>query len=468
MRLRFALAAALPALFCIAAMALLADRLARSALEEELGMRLVAVAQAAAAALPADRVDTLGPGDESTRTYGHVRDRLETLARATSTRLFLVRLDRTALADSEGTFRIGAPVPSLERDRLELSRVRQGRVAASQVLFEGADGQLYKTGYAPLLDPTGKVVAVVGADGTAPSFATLRRFRSLLAGLALLGAVLGALAAVAAALTVARPLRSLAAAARRIGQGDLETPLPPREKALGEVEILRRTLEEMRQALRARNEEREMMLAGIAHEVRNPLGGMELFAGMLAEDLRGEPELAHVERIRSEIGTLRRVVEEFLDYARARPFQLEEIDGAVLAAEVKDLLRPQAEARSVWIEASGSGHFAGDREALRRAALNLLRNAIEASPPSARVSLIVTSDGTGAAIEVADRGPGISPEARTRLFEPFFTTKEQGTGLGLALAKKVADAHGGRLELEARKDGGTCARLTYPARAGPP
>ena len=133
-------------------MALVADSLARRALEDELSARLVAAAQAAAAALPADRVARLAPGDEGTRTYGHVRARLESVARATGTRLFVVRADRTALADSAGSARIGEPVLALERDRVEIAEAARGRAVASQVLFEGSDGRLYKTGYAPLRD----------------------------------------------------------------------------------------------------------------------------------------------------------------------------------------------------------------------------------------------------------------------------------------------------------------------------
>ena len=107
MRRRFALAAALPALVSFAAMALVADRLARRALEDEVSARLVAAAKTAAAALPADRVARLGPGDEATRTYGHVRARLDPVARATGTRLLVLRPDGTALADSQGRVRIG-------------------------------------------------------------------------------------------------------------------------------------------------------------------------------------------------------------------------------------------------------------------------------------------------------------------------------------------------------------------------
>jgi signal transduction histidine kinase len=341
--------------------------------------------------------------------------------------------------------------------------VAAGRSAASQVLFEGRDGELYKTGYAPLADASGRVVALVAADGTAPSFATLRAFRSLLLALAVGGAVLGAAAAVVAAHSVTRPLHALAAAARRIGAGDLDSALPA-GGGRGEVETLRRTLEEMREALRARDRERETMLAGIAHEVRNPLGAMALYAGALADDLSGRPEAAHVARIRQELGGLSRLVEEFLDFARHRPLDVEPVDGARLAEEVRELCLPLAEAGGVALAAGGAGAFLADRHLLRRAALNLVRNAIEASPRGAVVALDVEAAGDVVALTVLDRGPGLPAAARARLYEPFSTTKPGGTGLGLALARQAALAHGGALEVGDREGGGTAARLTVPRR----
>jgi signal transduction histidine kinase len=462
MRLRFALAALLPALVALAVMALVADRVTRRALDDELSARLVAAAKAAAAALPAERVVALAPGAEATRTYGHLRARLAPVARATNTRLIVVRPDRTALVDSEARIPIGERVPALERDRLEIARAAEGHATASQLLFEGSDGRLYKTGYAPLVDQTGNIVAVVGADGTAASFATLRRFRSLVPTVALAAAVLGALVAAIASLSVTRPLTRITEAARRIGRGDLETPLWPRRRR-DEIGTLRDTLEEMRRALRARDEERETLLAGIAHEVRNPLGALDLFAGLLAEELAQRPEAAHVARVRSELAALSKVVEEFLDYARARPPLREPVPLRLLLGEVADLAQPLATQRQVALAVDADGDVRADREQLRRAAVNLVRNAVEAAPAASEVELVGRVIDGEAVIEVRDRGPGLAPGARASLFRPFFTTKERGTGLGLALAKKVADAHGGTLGLADREGGGTVARLAIPS-----
>lgn len=461
-RLRYALAAVLPALVSLAVMALVADRLARQALEDELGARLVTVARAAASSLAPERIARLAPGDEGTRTYGHVRARLDALARATGARLVVVRPDRTAVADSAGRARIGDTVPTLETDRLEIAEAAKGRALPSQVLFEDADGLLHKTGYAPLADASGQIVAVVAAEGTGASFGTFRRFRRLLWTVVILGAGGAAVVGAVAALGVSRPLLRLTEAAKRIAGGDLDTPIWKRLRK-DEIRTLRDTMEEMRHALRARDEERELLLAGIAHEIRNPLGGLDLFTGLLAEELAGRPEAAHVVRLKDELGALERVVEEFLDYARARPLRKEPVDLAYLVAEAADLVRPLAEERGVALAARGGGDARADREKLRRAVLNLARNAVEASPAGGAVEIAAEVRDGEAAIEVSDRGPGLAPDARERLFRPFFTTKERGTGLGLALAKKVADAHGGTLAILDRAGGGTVARITVPA-----
>jgi signal transduction histidine kinase len=273
--------------------------------------------------------------------------------------------------------------------------------------------------------------------------------------------VVGAVVAAIAGLNVVRPLMRLTEAAQRIARGDLETPIWKRKRR-DQIKTLSDTMEEMRQALRARDEERETLLAGIAHEVRNPLGGMDLFTGILAEELAGRPEAAHAARVRAELANLERVVEEFLDFARARPLDLAPVDLGGLAGEVRDLALPLALERSVRLAVSGAGEAPGDRERLRRAVLNLARNAIEASPAGATVEIAARAQADHAELEVRDRGPGLSAQARERLFRPFFTTKEKGTGLGLALAKKVADAHGGSIAVEDREGGGTVARLALP------
>jgi signal transduction histidine kinase len=201
------------------------------------------------------------------------------------------------------------------------------------------------------------------------------------------------------------------------------------------------------------------MLSGIAHEVRNPLAGMELFTGILRDELpEGDERRAHVDRIGRELGYLSRVVSEFLDYARRPAPELGEVDLAAVAADVAELMQAEAERAGVGlaVEAGAPVPCRADAVQLRRAALNLARNAVQAAagcdPPGA-VRLRAWRDGGDALLEVWNTGPPIPAEIRDRIFEPFFTTREKGTGLGLAFVREIVTDHGGSLEVESDADG---------------
>ena len=197
------------------------------------------------------------------------------------------------------------------------------------------------------------------------------------------------------------------------------------------------------------------MLGGIAHEVRNPLGGMKLFAGLLREDLAGrDEELKLLARVDTELGTLERVVEEFLTYARYSPVSRESVPLKSLLDEVGLLVLGLQTETSMPDDARAEA----DREQLKRVLLNLLRNARQAGAGRVVVDL------DGDVIVLHDDGPGISLEASERIFDAFYTTREQGTGLGLALSRKIVAAHGGRLRLTNPGERGARFELWLPPR----
>jgi len=456
--LRWKLLAAMlvPAIAVFSGVAVWVLALTRQVLDAQLGDRLIAVAQATAATVPTDLLALLGPGDETTRTYANLRERLTAMQRETgAARVRLVDTHLKLLDTSDPGGRVGAPVPALARDQVELRRVLAGTPQASSVLFRGEDGQLYKTGYAPIQDPAQRVVGVVAVDASARFFAPLQGLRRRLFGLGAVAAGVLALLALALGHTLVRPVYQLVRAARRIGGGDLESPVGlPRGDELG---VLANTLEHMRGQLLARDRVLQMMLAGVAHEVRNPLGGMELYAGLLGDDLREQPEqLALLGKIRREVDHLKVLVDDFLDFARNKPLQLEPTDLAALTREAVELGQPFLSAKGLSMAVSGverSVRAQADGAALRRVLLNLLKNACEASPEGGQVRVELGQRGRWATLTVSDDGPGVPPDQREGIFEPFFTTKEKGTGLGLAFARKLAQAHGGQLEVKASAAG---------------
>jgi len=274
------------------------------------------------------------------------------------------------------------------------------------------------------------------------------------------------------------PVVRLAGAAERIGQGQLSTAVPIETR--DELGFLAATLDEMRAALQARDERLQMMLAGIAHEVRNPLGGLELYAGLLRDALAGAPErLQEVARIEREVGYLKAVVNEFLDYARRPPLELADVRLQPLLEEVRDLVRDGAGGGAQVQVATPDGDVAvrADPVQLRRALLNLARNAITATAGSggpgagARRQVVLgarrVEDGK-VRVEVSDSGPGVPPAMREQIFIPFFTTREKGTGLGLAFVREIVRDHGSDVVVGDAPGGGACFAFDLAAAGHAP
>jgi len=458
LRTRLLLAVLVPAVALFAAFGFVGYRLSRQVLEDELGRSLGRVAGMAAATVNPSTLASIQPGDDRvpTRSYGNLLRKLEELrTTAGLRRVAVVDEGRRVKVDAGGGLPVGAELPELLRDRLEVDRAFAGEATASLVLFEGTDGKTYKSGYAPVRDEeAGRTVAVVVVEAEADFFRPLRALGRGFAGLLGVGLLLLGAAAVGTAAGLSAPLRRLMEAALRMGRGDLATPV--RAERTREIGTLAQELEAMRVQLEGRDRQLKMMLAGVAHEVRNPLGGMELFAGLLDEELCGAaPSLdeakGHLVRVRSELRYLTRIVEDFLAFAREQPLALAEVDGTGLLGAAAAHLAGEAQERGVEVEVDAApGRVRVDEGLVTAALVNLLKNALQASPPGGRVVLRGRREGGLYALEVEDGGPGIPEAEATRVFEPFFTTREKGTGLGLPLARKIAEAHRGGLEMKSR------------------
>lgn len=257
------------------------------------------------------------------------------------------------------------------------------------------------------------------------------------------------------------------------------------EQLRGEVARLTRELGEANQQLERSRRLAALgeMAAGIAHEVRNPLGCIRLYARMLQQDLADRaPELDIVRRIDAAAKGLDSVVGDVLAFAREMKIHPESVG-------VRDLLERALEAcrhdglpgwRRVAIEWAGVGDDAAitaDPGLVQQALVNIIRNAIEAmtETPGAtgtlRLGFRAAEIGhpgqpaaRAGAIRIADTGPGVSEEVLRRMFNPFFTTRRAGTGLGLAIVHRIMDAHGGRVWVRNNPAGGAEFELAFPER----
>jgi two-component system sensor histidine kinase HydH len=168
--------------------------------------------------------------------------------------------------------------------------------------------------------------------------------------------------------------------------------------------------------------------------------------------------------VESETHRIDDVVQQFLEYARPPKLAPRETD---LAADVRDIVgtvRAMAEARGVSLgfESAGVGLAVFDPGQLRQAVENLVRNAIEATPPGGSVTVSVAKGAKGHSIEVRDTGTGIAAEDLAKVFDLYFTTKPQGTGVGLAVTQQIVSAHGGTIEVDSAPGRGTRMTVRLP------
>jgi signal transduction histidine kinase len=213
------------------------------------------------------------------------------------------------------------------------------------------------------------------------------------------------------------------------------------------------------------------MAAEVAHQIRNPLGGIELFASILGREVKGEPGLERlVSQVLGGAQEINHLINNYL--ALARPHQpikkpvsvarlIEEaIQAAGDALQQKGIQTRVNAAEEAWVE--------GDEELLLQVFLNLVLNAVEALNPGGRLTVALSADRRRVEIRLTDTGRGIEPRDLDRLFNPFFTTKDKTLGLGLAVSHRIIDAHQGLIQVQGRPHQGATVTVTLPAMAMAP
>lgn len=232
--------------------------------------------------------------------------------------------------------------------------------------------------------------------------------------------------------------------------------------------MLRRALE-ANDALRHEQAEQSqsiVTLTGeIAHELKNPLSSVKGLAALLVQNVGEGKGAERLGVLRQEIDRMQGILDEFLNFSR--PLLPLTVDGAELRALCNDVVALHeglARERGVKLVVSGDAWVKCDARKVRQVVINLVQNALDASPRGGVVELQCVKDGeTGAVLRVLDRGPGLDPNIVPRLFQPGATTKPKGTGVGLTFARSLARQHGGELALGNRDGGGCAAVLTLPA-----
>lgn len=362
----------------------------------------------------------------------------------------------TALVDRT----TGRALYGIEHAEPIVEALRHATGAANSLSFRERDSSRVAS-FVPLAAPAWTVVSVASLDEFTAPFAAIRSANLLLV-------LLTTLAAASAFLVLlwraTRSLRLLTVAADDVGRGHMDPALPP----LGRDEVGRLTsafslmIGRVRDTMAEIERSRQMAAVGefasqLAHEIRNPLTSIKLNMQKLERWSKGgrmpDETRKPLEITLREIDRLDRVVHGVLQLARAPTSNRSAMSLSRLAADTAELARPQLERRGISLDVSRGpadreAIVWGDASLLVAALLNVILNAGDASPKGGTVRVDVERNGTSAYVRVRDSGPGIPLATREKVFEPFFTTKEGGTGLGLALAQRTVEEHGGTIHVE--------------------
>ncbi len=420
----------------------------KSGFEREIEERLLSVASISVSLPNIEYAIELREGDEDSRVYNFLVLKLKSLKEASSVKsLFIFDRENRLLVSSDGG-KIGKKISRLLIDNKEINQVFNG-IKTSSVLFKGEDGFFYKSAYVPAIyDENNNVIAALGVSASVSYFDTLNNIRNGLILLIVVSLLLLIIIVTAVSKGISYPITSLIEQAKLIARGDMEKSINTR--AYGEIEILVNTFEDMREKILNRDREMQMMLSGIAHEIRNPLAGMQLMIDLLLEKFSDNQEVLQlILQINNELKYLTNVVSSFLRYSRNINISFQKVNPVRILDEVLDLLSSEIQKKGISIKKNiMEKELESDNDILKQIFINILLNAIQAVNNSGEIHIKFMVDRDKYKMVFIDNGIGIKEENMKDIFKPFFTTKEKGTGLGLALVKKYLLSMRGDIELK--------------------
>lgn len=219
------------------------------------------------------------------------------------------------------------------------------------------------------------------------------------------------------------------------------------------------------------------LAGGFAHEIKNPLSTIRLHLELMEEDLeddqseQGQRHLRKSRLILKEVRRLEEIVQEFLKISRGHDLKLTAVDLAKSLEELVDLVRPEAESKGVSVHLRISnkiGTVLLDENYFHRAMLNIVQNAILACEPKGSGDVIIElgRNAYAVGIVITDTGVGIPEGVRERIFRPYFTTRAAGTGMGLPMARRIIEEHGGYLAFDSVEEHGTRFMIMLPVSTG--
>lgn len=341
----------------------------------------------------------------------------------------------------------------LQLNKSEISSLKPGTSGASFPFYDYSN-RWYIWGFFRLNDNY-----YLGIKESAKKLETLNELYNSFLIIGIIGVIVTIIAGWFIAYNISKPVNKLVKFSKDIGLGNFNTSFP--DKITGEFRILKNTMEKMKEDLANKNTEREQMLAQIAHEIRNPLGGIELLTGLAIEDLEGKRRSKiHLEKILHELAGLKQQLTLFLDFSKPISPDMTASDISSIVKEVKQNFYPLLSKKGIEFTVNvDNSKIIFDYGHLKQIITNLVSNSIDVLQYGGVIGINSNSNNGYSEISISDNGPGIDKNNVNKIFNPFFTTKASGTGLGLAICEKLCKANNARLKFENNRDGGSIFKI---------
>lgn len=437
----------------------------RSALEDELDKRLLSIAGIAAANIDKTLLHAL----LTEPALSTVRERLEgevTRLSASDTEGIAIY---TASGDELAVSRQTETHPSRLAVLLQsLAERSGGKKSAVSEIYELSDGAYLKAVAAPVsTDARQRAVVVVWAG--AGFMAIIEQMVGSLFWIFLVSLALAVSLAIVFSRSLLRPVDQLSSYARSIKKNLYSDSVDlGRHDEFGD---LNHSLADMHREIQQHEQSTKQLLSGIAHEIKNPLGGMEIYTGLLNEELEAgsdgqaaEERRSYLGKITKELTHLKQIVTEYLDYARPLKSDLKQVSLESVLDDAFRLLLPEIREKDIHTSLTGAGAVMGDESKLRRVFVNLLKNSLSAVNTEGAIDVTIEKKSDSVTVQVADNGSGIPQENLNKIFEPYFTTQDKGYGLGLTISKNIVDEMNGTIIASSSDGKGTTFTIELPTR----
>ncbi|KAA3610770.1 MAG: sensor histidine kinase [Calditrichaeota bacterium] len=337
------------------------------------------------------------------------------------------------------TAKAGISSSQLKLNQNEILLVSPGASGVS-VPFSNKEGHWFIWGFYRIDDNF-----YLGIEENASRLETLNQLSRIFFGIGLAGIILTIIAGWFIARSIAEPVDKLVDYSKEIGAGNFKA-VPPK-KINGEFSILNKSMQQMQNDLETQNKEREQMLAQIAHEIRNPLGGIELLSGLVKENLSNDdPSQMHLKKIIEEVHGLKEQLNLFLEYSKPQKVDKENVNLNILAKEVEDNFLAELKQKNIEFRIENQLEtISFDRGHLKQTLVNLVSNSIDAVDNNGQIVFSSIRQNGSSMLQIKDNGSGIDEQKMKDIFRPFYTSKANGTGLGLAICRKLCLANNAEL-----------------------